>query len=166
MFRKKRRTPPKEMTLNISSLMDILTILLLFLILSFDSQEQNISPPEGFELPDSSSELAVKIAVKVTISPDQVFVEDKVVVKLAGGDFRKTDLDSSKRITPLLKELQRQKARLQAGSSTAVEDQEDEKEIVFLEAAKGTHFKIVDRVLKSAAAAGFTKFRLAVNRRS
>ena len=66
----------KPLELNISSLMDILTILLLFLILSFGSQEQNVIPPKDFDLPDSTSELPVKLAVQVTVGPNDIMVED------------------------------------------------------------------------------------------
>jgi len=164
-MRVKIRKQPKEMNLNISSLMDILTILLLFLILSFDSQEQTVTPPDGFDLPDSSSELTVKLAVKVTISPAEVLVEDKAVIPIVGNAIRPRDLDANNIIQPLLRELQREKARLQSGAAVA-QGEEDEAEIVYLEAAKGTRYDLLDRVLKTAAAAGFTKFRLAVNRKA
>ena len=58
------------MSLNISSLMDILTILLLFLILNFDSQESTVTAPKDIELPTSKSEALVKLAVKVTVSAE------------------------------------------------------------------------------------------------
>ena len=163
MFARKERREAKELAVNISSLMDILTILLLFLILSFDSQEANVKPPKNIELAASSSELQVKLAVKLTVSQEDIQVEEQVVCKLApGGVFKKSDLDKSNLVKPLLKELQRQKARLQSGSTATGE--EDESEIVYFEVGKGIRYDLVDRVLKTAATAGFTKFRLAVHR--
>ena len=102
-----------------------------------------------------------------------VFMEQEIVV---GRDPDSVDLylDST--------EVSRQHARIVVGDGTiTIEDlrstngdgassivagEEEEAEIVYLEAAKGTKYKTIDRVLKTAAAAGFTKFRLAVNRRS
>lgn len=163
MFDKKKRSEPKELQVNISSLMDILTILLLFLILSFDSQEANVKPPKNIELAASRSELQVKLAVKLTVSQEDIQVEEQVACRLGpGGTFKKSDLDKSNLVKPLLKELQRHKARLQSGSTAAGE--EDESEIVYLEVGRGVKYDLVDRILKTSATAGFTKFRLAVHR--
>lgn len=150
------------MQVNISSLMDILTILLIFLILSFDSQDAKVQAPDGFDIPPSTSQAAVKLAIKVSIAPDSVRIEDEKIESLVGGKFSKSALDSDKQVKRLLVALQKEKARLEQGSSTVGD--EDEKEIIYLEAATGTHFEVVDRVLKTAAAAGFSKFRLAVQR--
>ena len=165
MFSKSGKKAPKEATLNISSLMDILTILLLFLILSFGSQEQDIIPPKDFEIPDSNSDLPVKLAVQVQVGPSTVMVEDKVVLQFRPGQsLKRTDLDKNNRIGPLLQELQRQKAKITSGKAIK-EGSEDEQDIVYLQAAKDTRFDLLDMVLKTAAEAGFTKFRLAVHKR-
>ena len=163
MRRKTKRRESKDLNINISSLMDILTILLLFLILNFESQENKVNPPENIELPASKSELNVKLAVKVTVSVDDIRVEDHIVTKLSSGKFRSRDLDSANLVAPLLRELRRQKAKLQSGSRRSTAD-EEEKDIVYFEAGKGVKFELVDRVLNTAATAGFTKFRLAVHR--
>lgn len=166
MFSKKStHKEPKEAALNISSLMDILTILLLFLILSFGSQEQDIIPPKDFQIPDSNSDLPVKLAVQVQVGPAHIMVEDKVVLQFRPGQvLKRTDVDKNNRIAPLLTELQRQKAKLSSGKAIQ-EGSEDEQEIVYLQAAKDTRFALLDQVLKTAAEAGFTKFRLAVHKR-
>lgn len=153
------------MALNISSLMDILTILLLFLILSFGSQEQDIIPPKDFVLPDSKSDAQVKLAVQVQVGLAGIMVEDKMVLNFDKGQIvRKADLDKNNRIKPLLTELQRQKARITSGKTTRA-GEEDQTEIIYLQAAKETRFRLLDQVLKTAAEAGFTKFRLAVHKR-
>ena len=154
----------KEAVLNISSLMDILTILLLFLILSFGSQESDIIPPKDFSLPDSKSDAQVRLAVQVQLGISQIMVEDKVVTQFKKNQtFRKSDLNG-KTIKGLLKELQKQKALIDSGRSNRNKE-EDEKEVVYLQAAKETRFDLLNMVLKTAAEAGFTKFRLAVHKR-
>ena len=79
MIKKSKYRAPAEMALNISSLMDILTILLLFLIVNFGTQDEEVKPPENFELPDSVSDLPVKLAVHVSVSEDSVLVDRDVV---------------------------------------------------------------------------------------
>lgn len=167
MFSKKK--PYRKvlnLPLNITSLMDILTIILIFLIQSFSDQQDEVTPPKDFVLPASTSERTVKLAVKVSVSPDEVRVEDKVVLKLIGGSFRSGDLNRSRHIVSVLNELRKQKARLQSGARTQAPGEEDEAEIVYFEAASGTKYETIDRLLKTAAAAGFTKFRLAVHRKA
>lgn len=171
MFGKKKREEPKPMNLNITSLMDILTIILIFLIVSFSTEESEVTPPKDFKIPASTSQRQVKLAVKISISKEDIKVEDKVVVRLNNGMFKAGDIDKEKHVLPLLKEMKRQKAKLQSGAVKTTkkksgddEEDDEEGEVVYFEAAKGTRYEIIDRVLKTAAAAGFVKFRLAVQK--
>ncbi|OGQ79512.1 MAG: hypothetical protein A2289_05605 [Deltaproteobacteria bacterium RIFOXYA12_FULL_58_15] len=168
MFTKRARREAKEFSLNITSLMDILTIVLIFLIVNFSTEESEVMPPKDFSLPKSTSERPIKLVVKVSISTEDVRVEEKIVCRLSGGEFQASDLDSDKHVVPLLREMKKQKARLEQGtvkSQPSGEDEEDETQIVYFEAATGTRSDTVDRVLKTAANAGFIKFRLAVQRK-
>ena len=166
MFGKKKKwREAKEMHLNISSLMDILTILLLFLIINFDSQEANVKPPKDLKLPGSSSERQVKLAIKITISHQEIRVEDHTVATFVNGKPKPRDIDKTNNtIKPLLRELRKQRAILQRGSHKSTE--EDNAEIIYFEAAKGVKFGLIDQIMKTAQYAGFSKFRLAVHRQS
>lgn len=167
MFRPKTAFAPRDMALNITSLMDILTIILFFLVISFSTEETEVTTSKGLELPASSSQRPVKLAVKLSVFPTELRVEDRVVATLAEGRIRAIDLDADRHVAPLLRELQRQKARLQSGSKARIvrsPDGEDEDELLYVEAARGVRFEVIDRLMKTAAAAGFTKFRLAVRR--
>ena len=166
MRAKRLNREAKALNLNISSLMDILTILLLFLILSYGSQEENVLPPAEIELPDSTSESQVKVALSVSIAETEILVEEKSILKLGPGQqLRRGQLDKNKRIKALGKELRRKKAEI-SEQKTMSEGEEEEREIIYLHAAKGTRYDLLDLVLKTAAEAGFTKFRLAVHRKS
>jgi len=153
----------KAMELNITSLMDIMTIILIFLLMSFDSSEHEVKPPEGFELPMSIAEKPIELAIKVTISREELRVEGTRVVRLKNGKVRKS-LMAGSAIKPLLKELKRQKAKAMAGINSGQTD-ENNSEVLYFEAEKGIHYDLIDQVLKTAASAGFTKFRLAVSRK-
>jgi biopolymer transport protein ExbD len=155
----------KPVQLNISSLMDILTILLLFLILSFGSQEEDVLPPNSVVLPDSDSEAQPKVTLKVVIGNDELWVEDKSVLKFdAGQRLNPKSLDSLKMIKPLLDELRRRKTEIRSSQSVK-EGNEEEQGIIFLHAAKESRYDLIQLVLSTAAEAGFAKFRLAVHRR-
>lgn len=161
------RQQPKEGNVNITSLMDCLTIILVFLIYNVSSEEVKLEPPEGFELPPSSAEKPVKMSVRVSIAPDALKVGEEVVAQLADGRAPKKLMNRAKHIVPLLKALKRHKAQMQMNATPdeASED-EDEDEIVLVEAGKTTAYRMLHRVMQTAAAAGFTKFRLAVVRSS
>ena len=77
--------------LNVTSLMDILTIILIFLIISFSSDEQEAVPPRGFDLPASTTQRTPKIAVKVTIT-EQDIQFDSNSFALADGFVQQADL--------------------------------------------------------------------------
>ncbi len=153
--------------LNITSLMDVLTIILIFLVYNFSSEETDARPPKGFELPASTSARQLDLAIKVSVGPTDVRVEDRVVAHLAKGHLRTSEVGADKRIDKLVRELEREKARLQssASSEARLASDEDEGEIVYLEAAAQTPYDVLDTVMKSAAAAGFAKFRVAVLRK-
>ena len=53
--RKQKRQPPKAKNMNITSLIDILTILLIFLIQNVSMEAQKTNPPEGMKLPTSAN---------------------------------------------------------------------------------------------------------------
>lgn len=143
--------------------MDVMTILLIFLILNFSSQEQEVAPSKRIVLPPSTSERPVRLAVKVTISHEDISVEEQVVAKLARGAVRSADVGAGREIVPLLAVLKKEKARRSAQGRIDRPGDEDESEIVYLEAAQGIPYGLIDQAMKTAAAAGFTKFRLAVH---
>ncbi|MEO1480533.1 MAG: biopolymer transporter ExbD [Myxococcota bacterium] len=164
MMKKGRAKDPKEMNLNITSLMDVLTIVLIFLLVSFSSQEEEITPPKDFALPASDSERPPKLAIKVSIGENAIHIEDNQnpVVQLRKGEFIPSDMNKDKLVEPLLRELKKEKARLASQAST--DDEEGEDEVIYFEAARGTKYYVIERIMKTAAQAGFVKFRLAVNR--
>ena len=163
MIRTRRRASGGEPpALNVSALMDILTILLLFLILSFDAQEETVRPPPGIVLPDSEAQAPVKLAVRVRVLPGEVTVEGQRVALIRGGRVRSEDLDGQGLLPALMSGLRDERARLRQGRMEGASD--GELEILYLEADKGIPYRVLRPVLSSARRAGFGKIRLAVHR--
>ena len=52
----KRRAQPVEAKLNITSLMDIMTIILVFLLKSYSTEDIQIAPSDDLRLPSSSAQ--------------------------------------------------------------------------------------------------------------
>lgn len=69
-----------EAKLNITSMMDMFTIILVFLLKSFSTEGQLVTPATGLLLPSSSVEKTAKSALSVQISNDKVVVENTLVL--------------------------------------------------------------------------------------
>jgi len=77
---RKARRGSGEVKLNITSMMDMFTIILVFLLKSFSTQGQLVTPAHGLVLPTSTVERSTGEALAVKISRNRVVVEDRIVV--------------------------------------------------------------------------------------
>ena len=95
--RRKTRRRQKEVQedityLNITPMLDMMTILLVFLLKSFSASAENVSV-ENLTLPSSVSKLNVKPALQLMITENTILVDQKVVTRLtANGDLLVEDL--------------------------------------------------------------------------
>jgi len=76
-----RRTP-SSFKIQITSMVDMFVILLVFLLKTYSTSPVNITPKDGLRLPESSSPTDPIDVVKLVVSTDGVFVEDKKVMAL------------------------------------------------------------------------------------
>jgi biopolymer transport protein ExbD len=114
--RKLKKHPEHEHNdLNIYPMMDMMTILLVFMIMNFATESGKIMQSAELELPKSISQDRVESALVVQISTAAVAVEGRSVVAL-----RNRQVDPSQKqggangflITPLLTELRQHAERL------------------------------------------------------
>lgn len=153
-----------HITLNITSLMDILTIVLIYLVMAFSSEEQEVLRPGDIALPHSTTGQQATVNVTVSVARHEIRVLGVIVATLHDGAVASAQLDADRRITPLYKELQKQQLRVQQQVSTDGDDVRQKAEIIYVEADEAIAYDILDSVLKTAAAAGFRRFRLAALR--
>jgi len=83
--RKEREAAGEIKELNITAMMDMMTILLVFLLKSFASSSAAMTASEDVRPPVSSTRHTPKDTVAVTITPKNILVGDKEVVRLANG---------------------------------------------------------------------------------
>ncbi|MBA3027344.1 MAG: hypothetical protein FP816_00795 [Desulfobacteraceae bacterium] len=153
MRQKKAFTPVK---LQITSMMDMFTIILIFLLFSFSDQPEITGMEKGMELPDSISEMNHMDTLKVILSKETLSIGDKVIAKVKNGEIvglNPIDLKSSE----VFKELE---ACLKNNPPEA-EKYNDARPILFL-CDRKMSFKTVNQVTKTAAMAGFPNFQFAV----
>ncbi len=81
-----RRTP-SSFKIQITSMVDMFVILLVFLLKTYSTSPVNITPKEGLRLPESSASTDPVDVVKLIVAEDGVFVEEKKVLSLEKGRF-------------------------------------------------------------------------------
>ena len=101
--------------LNITPMMDMMTILLVFLLKQFSVQAASMSMSEGLQLPTSSIEAQRPLAVNVTITQNAILVEGDGVTTVRAGAVDpsvKRDGANGYYITPLVDVLTKHANRL------------------------------------------------------
>ncbi len=158
MFGKKTK-PIEGMDLNLTSMMDMFTIILVFLIFSFSNQDQNLKLDPDITLPESSAAIEFKWAININLTPTELRVEGNTIAKVKNGKFAGVKVDrDKKRVVPLFNWLKKAK---DIEAREKVNPTGDETVISF-QADKNTPFEIMDFVMKTAAQAGYPNFRFVV----
>ncbi len=83
--RKARERAGEIKELNIVAMMDMMTILLVFLLKSYQASTLSVNMSEGLTIPVSSTQLVPQENISVTVSMSEVAVNDKAVVPMQGG---------------------------------------------------------------------------------
>ncbi len=100
--RKRNNTFAGTAKLNLTSMMDMFTIILVFLLKTYTTEGALIQPSDSLALPKSTIQTQPEVALDLVVSRDVVMVNDRVVI----------DMDQVKKqqgfvIAPLKTELQR-----------------------------------------------------------
>ena len=77
----KRRSKKGNTKLNITSMMDMFTIILVFLLKSFSAEGQLVTPAKGLTIPTSTIESAAKRGVELTVGRKSISVEGKEIMR-------------------------------------------------------------------------------------
>ena len=109
--RKKVREAALEIKeLNITAMMDMMTILLVFLIRSYTASPTTINLTDDLQVPKSTTQAKVKEDVIVTVSAKEILVNDKTVAPVINGvipgGYREGQAETSSLVTPLMTALQ------------------------------------------------------------
>lgn len=142
-----------EVNINLTALLDVLTNLLFFLMLGFAAQQSNVELEGGFELPNSSAETQPSKTLQVIIARKDLRVEKEPVASLQ--NWSVVGDSGTGRIEALFQRLQ----RLQADKQHVANNPKD---VLLVFCDKDVPYPLLHRVLQTAAAAGFPKFRMAV----
>jgi len=97
--------------LNITAMMDMMTIILVFLIKSYTASSITVTASEDVRPPLSTTRTTPKDTIAITVTPRSILVGDKKKVELVNMAVQPGDLDG-KRILPLDAALQKEVEKL------------------------------------------------------
>ena len=150
-----RSSQPTKATVSLTSLIDAMFIILVFLIKSFDAEGQIFTVTEGMELPVSSAQKRPEQAIVVSIARQAILFEGKLVGSVA-------DIINSKEliIPGLLTSLENKKelTNVIAEQSTNIEFKGE----VIIEGDKSINYTLLQKVLYTCGQVGYSNFSLAV----
>lgn len=156
------RRPPSSFKIQITSMVDMFVILLVFLLKSFSTSPVNITPKAGLNVPESTSSVDPVDVVKLIVSRDGVFVEDEKIIDLTQGQLNKTDVDvnDAQFIRKLYEALDQHAQKAKAISEVNTEFEFDGK--ILLQADRDLSYDILKRVMYTSMMAGYADVKLAV----
>lgn len=161
-FAKKRRSN-EEMTIQITSMADIFTIILVFLLKSYATSSITVNPSPGLRLPTAVASESPVEALKIEISETTVQVDEKPVATLSKFHFDPADLQQNGTSISLGKSLDLQKKRQLLIAQSNSDVKTDAK--LLLIADERTPYQTIKSVLASAAVQGFIDIKLVVVRK-
>ncbi|MFL5813516.1 MAG: ExbD/TolR family protein [Bdellovibrionia bacterium] len=174
--RRGRRRLHSSFELQLTSMMDVLVIIVVFLLKSYSASLNNFTSVPGIKLPISKSQDTPFESLAVIITPEAMTFENERILDFvqtaaaagsseAGYAFKPTDLDEgTRRIVPLYDALTkaREKAEILRSKSKARDDQGKPlpfEGVLAIQADKRVQYDTIRKIMYTAAAAGYKTFR-------
>ncbi|MBN2529307.1 MAG: biopolymer transporter ExbD [Deltaproteobacteria bacterium] len=151
-----KRGKKKKMALQLTSLLDMFTIILVFLMVSFQAEDMDFVMHPGIALPVSTVKNPFKTGVNMAITSGKVLIEGKQVYQLSkGGKVKESDFEAGK-IDSVVQAVE--------AAWKLHKREKDEEDIVVIQADQTLPYKTLHLLMRSAAHAGVFRFRLVVEK--
>jgi biopolymer transport protein ExbD len=148
-----------EASLNITSLMDIMTIILVFLLKSYSTEDIQIAPSDDLRLPNSSASKPPSLAVNTVVSKIAIIVDGVKIVDVSDGavgdEFKRGTL-----IAPLFDILKEK-----ADEAKALAERNPANKFqgrLLLQCDREVPFSLVREVMYTAGQSQFAEFKFVV----
>lgn len=159
MSRRNRYHPPHKrastFTLNITSMTDMFTLLLVFLLQSYNTSEVQIDLESGIRLPASNTSLNPNDGVKVSVTLESIKIDKKELGKITNSQIEGKDLDPNDKnfILPLFAELDK-----------IMKEDKDKKVVkegrILLQADARLPYSTLRKIMYTASMAGFPQLKM------
>ncbi|MGZ3694328.1 MAG: ExbD/TolR family protein [Bdellovibrionota bacterium] len=172
-----RRRKAKAFGLQMTSLMDVLIIIVIFLLKSYGLSQMQVPQTDKMELPVSKAVETFGEGIVLVIAKDQVTVDSEKVLDFEG-DYKENkfkvpeaalDNGSSNRgILPIYDVLKKKKEDFDTLASRSPQPVESAKKWtgeLLVQADKEAPYSLIRQVMFTAGMAGYKTFRLTVEKR-
>lgn len=145
--------------LQITAMMDMFTIVLIFLLFSFSDKPETVNIDKELDLPQSTAKMDYNDTIKMVLSHENLKLNDTVVAELENGRItglrpdRLKDSDLFRKLSFYREEMDRE-----------MENEKKGNHILFF-CDKRIPFKTINSIMKTAGMAGFPDFQFAVLRK-
>ncbi|MCC6278114.1 MAG: biopolymer transporter ExbD [Oligoflexia bacterium] len=148
--------------LQITSMIDMFTLILVFLLKSYSSSTVTLVPGQGLNLPGSTATNPGIEALEMTVSSEGIFVDSKQIIKFDSGRLPASVMDKADNrfIRPLFEALNEQ-ATKSKGIAEKNEDVKFDGKII-LQADRSIPYALLKQVMYTATIAGYSDFKFAV----
>ena len=160
MFRKlrtrKKNQADSEVALQITSMADVFTLLLVFLLKSYAESAVQPTPITTLKLPKATTQDDIVHAPRIEIAENKIFIEGGTVIPITGEKTIRDDKRVLEIQTALAKV--REKQNQIANSNSDVKYSAN----ILIFADESTPYSLIQDVLTAAAQLDFTSYRLAI----
>lgn len=148
-----RKREREAVDVDITSLLDILTILLVFLLKSYNASDLKLDLQKNLEIADSESRKMTRFAPVIQVNKEaKVYLNNKEIGRLpASGDM-----------VFLTEALKQEKTKLETANAQKAANQKVNTELVNLIFDREMDYEIVQRVMHNSAQAGYSQFKFIV----
>jgi biopolymer transport protein ExbD len=166
------RRPEMSDELNITSMMDMMTIILVFLLKSYSTQDISIAASDDLQLPSSSAQKAPELAVNLVVAKNQIVVDGVPVLNLTEvpdddnpGQALIAVPEDEKRGQSITKLYDRLLEKAEAAKSLGAQSGTQEfdfKGRILLQVDRSMPFSVLREVMYTAGQAQFGEFKFVV----
>ena len=154
-----------SLELNVMPMLDIFSIMVVFLLMSYSTDPVNHDLEQNLELPDSSTLASLDEIPAIVVTKSEILINDKKIINITNGDVSEQDLKQGQGgIYQVFNELQKlakvnRKVIVRGG-----EEKEKKPGQITLEMDKSHNFKLLKRIMLSGQQAEFITFKFMVAR--
>ncbi|OFZ01198.1 MAG: hypothetical protein A2Z97_12585 [Bdellovibrionales bacterium GWB1_52_6] len=174
--RRNRRKLPGSFELQLTSMMDVLVIIVVFMLKSYSTSTNSFTTVPGLKLPISTSQDVPADSLQVIITPESLTFENERILDfvLASGslesndavyEFKTSDTDEGgRRIVPLYDALMKSRDKQEFLRAKSPSKDADGKPLPFegflaIQADKSVPYETIRKIMYTAATAGYRVFR-------
>ncbi len=174
--RRSRRKFNREFELQLTSMMDVLVIILVFLLKSYATSTNSFTTVPGLKLPISVSPDTPPDSLQVIITPEAMTFDNERILDFmqtagnagstdTGYAFKRTDLDEGgRRIIPLYDALMKARSRSELLREKSKARDANGNPLPFdgvlaIQADKRVQYDTIRKIMYTAASAGYNVFR-------